>query len=145
MKKILTLFMCLALVGLYSCSDDDDEGGNGNNGKNIRVTARYEKSDTGAETYPDTGAKVYFFYDLTPTSEYTYELGGNYITPRGDKLPADQSATIGKDGIANVEAKFTNRPVTVIIESAFYSERYSQSHIGKVEGGETVSAVFRPE
>lgn len=150
MKKLLSILMCVSLLSFsfYSCGsddDDDDNGGNGGNGDiTLRVTARYQKTDTGADTFADKGAKVYLFTDVTPNSEYVYELGGNYITPRGDKIKADKSAIIGDNGIVDIIPTFTNRPVTVIIESAFYPEKYDQGHIGNLSESTTYSVVFKP-
>lgn len=59
MKKILTLFMCLALVGLYSCSDDDDEGGNGS-AKEVKLNVNVKYNNV-SENLPDEGSMVYFF------------------------------------------------------------------------------------
>ena len=47
MKKLLTLFMCLALVGLSSCSSDDDDNGGGGTGK-VKLTATFKYMKDGA-------------------------------------------------------------------------------------------------
>lgn len=45
MKKILTLFMCLALVGLYSCSSDDDNDDTG--ATKVKLTASFKYTKDG--------------------------------------------------------------------------------------------------
>lgn len=47
MKKLLTLFMCLALVGLSSCSSDDDDNDGGGTGK-VKLTATFKYMKDGA-------------------------------------------------------------------------------------------------
>jgi hypothetical protein len=146
MKKLLSILMCVSLLSFsfYSCSDSDDDDNSGSNGIVLKVTTRYEKTDSPGQTFADKGAKVYLFFDLTPTNEYTYNLGGTYTSPKGNTFSADQNATIGDDGTISINPKYTKRPVTIIVESAFYSEVYDQGHIGNLTESTTHSIIFRP-
>lgn len=146
MKKLLTLFMCLALVGLSSCSSDDDDNDGGTGDKlTLTVTALYKKAGDNVTTYPDAGAKVYLFYDLNGTSsDYTYITGGKY--KKGEStINADQSATTGNDGKVKINAEFKNKPLSVVVESAKYSGQYQVKYINNFFESEFVDIAFIPE
>lgn len=70
MKKLLTLFMCFALIGLYSCgSDDDDNGGDGT----VKLTATFKYIKDGeAVASPLT---IMYLYDTKneDTSGWVYD------------------------------------------------------------------------
>ncbi|GHV40405.1 hypothetical protein FACS1894179_06880 [Bacteroidia bacterium] len=70
MKKLLTLFMCFALVGLYSCgSDDDDNGGD----DTVKLTASFKyMKDNVATASPLT---IMYLYDTKgeDTSGWVYD------------------------------------------------------------------------
>lgn len=147
MKKILTLLLCFSLVGLYSCSkDDDNDGGDGGNtGVMVNVLARYEKADTGSEGFNDSGAKVYLFFDFDCKNPngFVYQKGGKYV--KGDVIySADQTATTGNDGKASINAKYTNRPLTVVVESKYYNSYFDEIFITKLTESTSVSSIFRP-
>lgn len=137
--------MCIALVGLYSCSSDDDGDDNGGDGTTLTVRARYEKAETPGEGLNDAGAKVYLFYDFDfKTAGYTYQIGGKYKKDNTE-LPAEQNGTTGTDGTVKLSAKFKNRPLTVVVESKYYEGRFDQIFIDNFNESQTVASLFRPE
>ncbi|WP_108821064.1 hypothetical protein [Dysgonomonas sp. Marseille-P4361] len=145
MKKLLTLFMCLALVGLYSCSDDEDNGGGTGDKLTLTVTSLYKEAGDNVTTYPDKGSKVYLFFDVNGTSnDYNYEVGGKY--KKGEsKINADQSATTGTDGKVKINAEFKNKPLTVVVESAKYPGQYYEKYISDFFESEFVDVAFSPQ
>lgn len=147
MKKLLTLFMCFALVGLYSCSSDDDDNGDGN-GTGITVKARvlYSTDANGIDTKPDAGAKVYLHYDFNYKNANGYEYQGNGKYKKGDLvLEPAQTATVDSEGNAVIEQKFKNRELTVVVESKHYAGRYSETYYETFNENIISSTNFRPE
>ncbi len=145
MKKLLTLFMCFALVGLYSCgSDDDDDNGGGDSGITIKARVLYSTDADGVNTSPDAGAKVYVFYDLdfNNANVYVYQVGGKYVND-GKTLTPDQTATIGTDGNAVIEQKFKNRKITVVIDSKHYQGQYSELYYPNFNENIVLSNIFK--
>lgn len=139
--------MCLALVGLSSCSSDDDDNGGGTGGGNLelKVSALYRLPDAPGTSYPDAGSKVYLFYDVNGKSaEYTYQLGGKY--KKGESvISADQSATTGTDGKIIIKADLKNKPLTVVVESAKYTGQYQVSYIADFKENEFIDVAFNAE
>lgn len=70
MKKLFTLLMCLTLVGLSSCSSDDDE--NGGTGK-VKLTASFKYMKDGAAVA--SPLTIMYLYDTKneDTSGWVYE------------------------------------------------------------------------
>ena len=147
MKKLLTLFMCIALVGLYSCSNDDDNdnnGGGGNSAITIKARVLYSTDANGVDTKPDAGAKVYVFYDLdfNNANGYTYQVGGKYVND-GKTITADQMATIGSDGNAVIEQKFSSRKITVVVDSKHYEGQYAEKYYPSFNENIILSNIFK--
>lgn len=147
MKKLLTLFMCLALVGLSSCSsdDDNDNGGGTNTGVTLKTRVQYSTDANGVDTKPDAGANVYLFFDFDSKNPngYVYQVGGKYVK-NGVTISPDQTATIDKDGNATINAKFTNRPLTIVIDSKHFSGRYVEYHYPNFKENEIYAIIFKP-
>lgn len=146
MKKLLTLFMCLALVGLSSCSSDDDDNDGGGTGVTLKTRVQYSTDTNGVDTKPDAGAKVYLFFDFDYKNPngYTYQVGGKYVK-NGISINADQSATIDNDGNAVINAKYTNRPLTVVVDSKHFTGRYSEYYYSNLTENEIYAVIFKPE
>lgn len=130
MKKLLSFLMCVSLlsVGLFSCSSDDDEGGDDNSKRpsiHITVKATYDKDGT---ITPDAGSTVYLlegFDANNPNGKWKYEGSGTFFSEAwGTRWSATKTASIGTDGtvkIANVKSEQgkpnENNFYTVVIES----------------------------
>lgn len=68
MKKILTLFMCLSLVGLYSCSSDDDNDGGDTGATKVKLTAVFKYTKDGQTVAsPYTTMYIYDTKKESPT------------------------------------------------------------------------------
>ena len=83
MKKLLTLFMCLALVGLSSCSSDDDDNGGGTGKVKLTATFKYMK-DGVAVASPLT---IMYLYDTKneDTSGWVYDAeSSSHVMKRPD-------------------------------------------------------------
>lgn len=142
MKKLLALFMFLALVGLYSCSDDDNGG---EDKLTLSVNVMYRLPGDIVTTYPDAGAKVYLFFDVDSESgEYIYQLGGKY-KKETSLISADQNATTATNGKVVINAEFKNRPLTVVAESTKYPGRYYEKYIENFFESEYVDVAFNPQ
>lgn len=146
MKKLFTLFMCLALVGLSSCSDDDENGDGSSTGVTLKARVQYSTDANGVDTKPDAGAKVYLFFDFDHKNPngYIYQVGGKYVKD-GVTINAEQTATIDSDGNATINAKYTNRPLTVVVDSKHFSGRYSEYFYSNFKVNEIYAIIFKPE
>ncbi|MBF0576615.1 hypothetical protein [Dysgonomonas sp. GY617] len=149
MRKILTLFLCLSVLGLYSCSSDDDNDNNGG-GTGLTVKARvlYETADAVGVTHPDAGAKVYLHYDFDfkNANGYTYQGNGNYAkgTTSITIIEPAQTATIDKDGNVVIDQKFKDRKLTIVIESKYYQGKYTELYYPMFNENIILSNIFRP-
>jgi hypothetical protein len=146
MKKLLTLFMCFALVGLYSCSSDDDNDNGTNTGLTLKVRSLYSDDANSTESKPDTGAKVYLFFDFdknTPNG-YTYQLGGKYVKDKVTMSP-DQTGVTDADGYATINTEFKNRPLTVVVESKHYEGQYIETYYKNFNESEILALLFKPK
>jgi hypothetical protein len=145
MKKILTLLV-LTLIGFSSCGDDDNNDNSSGTGIILKVHATYSTDANGIETHPDAGAKVYLFFDFNHknTNGYSYQAGGKYV--KGSEiLTPDQTATIASDGYVTINAKFRDRPLTVVVDSKHYEGRYSEVFYEKFKENEVFACIFKPQ
>lgn len=137
MKKILTLFMCLSLVGLYSCSSDDD---NDNSNKQILQILTREQSQSGV--YPYNGAYVYLFMDIdNRNNEYSFIKGGTL--KKGDQAITYTKIAITKDGKANIEYNFGNRPFTVIVARGVEMASYKTFYYEKFDNNTPIDILYK--
>lgn len=145
MEKLLTLFMCLALVGLSSCSSDDDNY-DGSTGATLKARVQYSTDANGVDTKPDAGAMVYLFFDFDHKNPhgYIYQVGGKYVKD-GVTINADQTATIDNNGNTTINARYTNRPLTVVVDSKYFTGRYSEYFYSNLKENETFATIFKPE
>lgn len=146
MKKLLTLFICLSLIGLNACSSDDDDNGGGETGVTLKARVQYSTDANGVDTKPDVGAKVYLFYDFDykNANGYTYQYGGKFVK-NGSTIEADQSATIGSDGNATIDARYINRRLTVVADSKHFEGRYTPYYYSNFKENEIFAIIFKPE
>lgn len=126
MKKLLSLFMCLALVGLYSCSDDDDNNDGINDADKIEISATIQcKSDNG-DYVPDAGATLYLFKNFSDYVNYEYTDGTYVHKTSGEVIKATQKAIANNQGVASLKAD-PDQKCLVVWESAKYKGKYGQN------------------
>lgn len=147
MKNLLSLFICLSLVTFYSCGDDDNEKGNENE---ITLNARiqYSTDNDGINTQPDTGAKVFIFYDFDCNNPngFIYQGNGKYIKD-GDMKNYDQVATIDTDGNLTIKRTYNNKTFTVVSDSKHYTGQFKERYYDDSFFNEDVSFsyIFKPQ
>lgn len=102
MKKLLTLFMCLALVGLSSCSSDDDDN-DGNAGK-VKLTASFKYMKDGAAVVSplttmyiyDTKSENTSGWEYNSTSHNMERTDGTVVYPKYTFL-SNENGAISED------------------------------------------------
>jgi hypothetical protein len=119
MKKLISLFFLLAFIGCDNNMEKPEQ-----EDVVIKVHAFYVASETGNTKIPDYQSKVFVYYDIynSDIMAYTYESEGNF-THRGDTVLPEQQSTIDIEGNAILFPKYTDRKITIIVESNHYPGR----------------------
>lgn len=102
MKKLLTLFMCLALVGLSSCSSDDDD--NGDDTGKVKLTASFKYMKDGAAVVSplttmyiyDTKSENTSGWEYNSTSHNMERTDGTVVYPKYTFL-SNENGAISED------------------------------------------------
>jgi len=135
MKKLLTLFMCFALVGLYSCSSDDDgddNGGSNSDYTDLTINASYLKD--GVKT-PDAGTIVYLFegFDKDGPGYFVYSGDGKFYSESTQTTKNyTQKGVADNTGKVFFEKVRTIKNCAIVIEPA--SDKTITKEIGTVVG-----------
>ena len=117
MKKLLSLFICLSALFMYSCSSDDDD----NDGKElpnnlINYTIKYQ--DDQYDEHADKGTKIYIFSGLTLSDVKEYK-GAGVVVLQDDKTKSyTKTVTTGNDGKATITGLEVSQNYIQYIESA---------------------------
>ncbi|MDR0864120.1 MAG: hypothetical protein LBO74_04200 [Candidatus Symbiothrix sp.] len=119
MKKLISLFVFLAFIGCDNNVEEPEQ-----EEAVIKIHAFYTAVETGNNKYPDYGSKVFIYYDIysMDIAGYSYEDEGRFIH-RGDTILPQQKSTIDIDGNAILFPTYTDRKITIVVESYHYPGR----------------------
>lgn len=133
MKKLLSILMCVSLLSFsfYSCSSDDDNGGDTTKRPSINITVKsyYEKD---GQKLPDAGSTVYILegFGYNAGGKWEYKGNGNFHSNEwGTNWGATKTAIIGVDGsirINNIKSEQGDidkyNYFTIVVESKYYKD-----------------------
>lgn len=110
---IATIFVCCSNEEKYKIQNPQEDSKQW-----FYIEAYYNYLENQNRKYPDTGAKVYIYFD-TPTIDFfnTSYLGEGIYDKRGKITKPDQSYTINEDGVIAIEYLYPARDITIIVES----------------------------
>jgi hypothetical protein len=107
----------------------------------IKIHAFYVP-ETESNKYPDSGSKVYLYYDIydKPLIGYMYNGDGS-LTDRkdGSTILPDQQTITDAEGNAVLISKYLDRMFTLVVESNYYPGRlgsvcYDEIEVSSFEG-----------
>lgn len=142
MKKNILLFFLFLLAG---CSHNEEEM------YNIETYVYYKLHSSLEEKFPDTGAKIYIYYDKQTSDFLHYKYEGEGILTKKDSvfggdpiIKPDQIGQVDDTGSCIIKPKYTDKIVTVIIESHMYSPQIKWVDYPSISSPIKDTAIFEP-
>ena len=140
-KQILFL---LLISGIQACSKDERQLTTDNN-IILTVKAFYCTKEQPDSEKADTGSKVYVYYDVSTIdlSNSSYAGNGKFFRNNSSITP-DQSYDINSEGIVNITLTYTNKKISVIVESNYYKNRLASSSFENFKKSIMCINIFHP-
>ena len=141
MNRCTLLVLNVLLFFSTSCKDEIIN----ESSSEIRIRASYETSQNPGLKHPDFGSKVYIYYGIHTLDlmGYAYEGSGHFVKGDSVILP-DQTTEVDDEGSANIYPMYTDKKITIIVDSNFYKERQVSSSYPSFKEKIILQVVFQP-
>ena len=140
-KLILSTFL---ILGLQACSKEEEQV-NPNYEKKITVKVFYCTQEKPNDQKPDAGSKVYIYYDLYTIDfrNSTYQGNGKFIE-KSSVIEPEQNYLVNLDGTIDIVPIYSDRKISVIVESNYYKGRLASSSYMKFDESIVCTNIFHP-
>lgn len=145
MKNFIVRILCLLILGILAGCSVEEEQLAKEADKTFTVKVFYSTQEQPGILKPDIGANVYIYYDL-----YTMELAGSDYVAEGKFLKKnsviipEQSYSINTGGVIYIEPLYTDKKISIVIESHFYENRLLTISYEKFDTSIVCTGLFKP-
>lgn len=140
-KQILLLFL---IFGIQACTKGHEEE-LADNDIILTVKAFYYTTESPDSEKADVGAKVYVYYDIYTIDliDYNYISDGKFIKNNHTIIP-DQNHITDFEGIVRISPIYTDKKITVVVESNYYKNRLATSCFDNFKKSISSTNIFKP-
>lgn len=144
MKNLILKYLIVFSLGYIQACSCNDTPTISTEEKTFTLKVFYTKQDNNI-TYPDTNSRIFIYYDIPSMDwlKYEYLSDGKFMNNDSIIAPIQQEFTNIK-GIAQLYPFYSNKPISIVVESHYYKGRQALLTYENYEQSICTEVIFNP-